>query len=84
MSALFALSGSVRQPVCLWLLFLSPLLLGILSLVRFAGGGAEAIPCGLRSLLIVSWFSFIVTCLLRLVFWDDLRRPVYEMMMTNG
>jgi hypothetical protein len=51
---------------------------------RFAGGGAEAIPCGLRSLLIVSWFSFIVTCLLRLVFWDDLRRPVYEMMMTNG
>ncbi len=36
-------------------------------------------PCGLRSLLIVSWFSFIVTYLLRLVFRDDLRRPVYEM-----
>ena len=36
-------------------------------------------PCGLRSLLIVSWFSFIVTYPFRLVFWDDLRRPVYEM-----
>jgi hypothetical protein len=36
-------------------------------------------PCDLRSLLIVSWFSFIVTYLLRLVFRNDFRRPVHEM-----
>jgi hypothetical protein len=30
-------------------------------------------------LLIVSWFSFIVTYLLRLVFRNDFRQPVHEM-----
>ena len=60
--------------------FFSPALRRALSLAAaFADDGdTEAMPCGLLAWRIIPSFSFIVTCLLRLVVGTTSGLPVYE------
>jgi len=52
---------------------------------EFVGGWVtDGMPNGLRSLLILSWFSFIFIASLWLVIWDDFCRPFMKINDDEG